>query len=410
MRVTQACAGLVLAALLASCGKPSDISLDKRAEAASALDARIVKAQNAFGLSLHRQMVLEDKGSNVFLSPTSVSMALAMTYNGSAGDTKRVMAATLGWTGMSAEEVNQGYKTVKALLEKTGKGVELNVANSLWGRKGKPFHKAFLELNRSFYDAKVTELDFNNPKAHETINSWVDKQTRNKIPSILNKPLNPDDDLVLVNAIYFKGQWKDEFAPSSTKEESFKLIDGTDKKVSMMSRTGTYEYLQEKGFQAIRLPYGEGQMSMLVILPDESSSLSALHDLLWSDATRWQKPFERKVGEIRLPSFKLEYGKPLDKALQSMGMGLAYDPGKADFSGIASVPPNLYVGQVMHKTFLEVNEKGTEAAAATSVTMKTASAEVPKAPFLMNVNRPFFMAIEDSQTGAWLFAGSIYSP
>ncbi|WP_248929350.1 serpin family protein [Paenibacillus hamazuiensis] len=410
MSAKRALAGLVIAALLTSCSKEASISFEKRAEAAASMDPKIVKAQNDFGLHLHRQLMQEETDKNVFISPASVSMALAMTFNGSAGETKQAMAKTLGWEGLQSEEINSGYKTLKSLLEQSGRGIQLDIANSLWLRKGKPLHKQFQETNRTYYGAEVTELDFNNSKAHETINNWVKKKTKDKIPSILSKPLSPDDYLVLVNAIYFKGNWKDEFSPSLTKEADFKLNQGSVKKVQMMTRTGTYEYLQEKGFQAIRLPYGEGQMDMLVILPDESSSLASLHEQLWSDASRWQQPFKPSMGEIRLPKFKLEYGKTLDEALQSLGMQIAYDSTKADFSAMAPVPPRLFIGEVMHKTFLEVNEQGTEAAAATSVSVKATSAEPPKERFTMNVDRPFFIAIEDRQTGAWLFTGSIYNP
>ncbi|MBB6673480.1 serpin family protein [Cohnella nanjingensis] len=409
MRAKQVLIGLFLSSLLASCGKPSLISYEKRAEAASHLDPKIVKAQNAFGLTLHRHLVQEGNDTNVFLSPTSLSTALAMTYNGSAGNTRQAMAITLGWEEMPLEELNKGYKTMNHLLKQTGRGVELNTANSLWSRKGIRLANPFAQTARNDYEAGVEELDFSSKTAHETVNKWVKKQTKGKIPAILNKPLEPSDSLVLVNAIYFNGSWEDEFSPSSTKVEAFRLSDGSTKKVSMMSRTGTYEYAEEDGYQAIRLPYGEGQMDMLVILPDENSSLPALHERLWSDASRWQKPFKERNGEIQLPSFKLEYEKSMDKALQSMGMAVAYDPARADFPLIAP-GFNHVISHVMHKTYLEVNEKGTEAAAVTSVTVKATSAEIPLDPFSMNVDRPFFIAIEDRQTGAWLFIGSIYSP
>lgn len=405
-------AGTVLVLLVTACVNPfaKPISLEKRQAEASGVDARIVKASNESGMQLHRQLVQteQNKKRNIFISPTSISLALAMTYNGSMGETQTAMAKTMGWQGMSPDEINRGNQKLISLLQQSGKGVQVHIANSLWARNGKPFHRDFLKTNQAFYDAKVTELDFNSPKAPDTINDWVSKNTNGKIPKLIES-INPMEVLILMNAVYFDGKWKKEFQPSATKEENFKLQDGSTKQVQMMAQTGTYEYLQEEGFQAIRLPYGDGQMDMLVILPDESSSLDALHDKLWVDQSRWHQPFRQSQGEIKLPRFKLEYGEQLKEPLKAMGMTLPFDQVKADFSGMAPVPPNLFISAVTHKTFVEVNEKGTEAAAVTSVHMKTASAPIDT-PFRMTVNRPFFFAIEDRQTGAWLFVGSVVEP
>lgn len=405
-------AGTLLVLFVTACANPSanSISLEKRQVVAAGVDVRIVKASNDFGMQLHRQLVQteQNKKKNIFISPTSISLALAMTYNGSKGETQTAIAKTMGWEGMSLDEMNQGNETLISLLQQPGSGVQVRIANSLWSRKGKPFHSNFTKINKAFYDAKVTELDFNSPKAPDTINEWVNKNTNGKIPKMIES-IDPMDVLILMNAIYFNGGWKKEFQPSATKEESFRLQEGSTKLVQMMAQTGTYEYLQEVGFQAIRLPYGDGQMDMLVILPDESSSLGALHDKLWADHSRWRQPFQQSRGEIKLPRFKIEYGEQLKEPLKTMGMTLPFDKVKADFSGIAPVPPNLFINAVTHKTFIEVNEKGTEAGAVTSVHMATASAPIDT-PFQMTINRPFFFAIEDRQTGAWLFVGSVVEP
>ncbi|WP_436244951.1 serpin family protein [Paenibacillus sp. LjRoot56] len=230
-----------------------------------------------------------------------------------------------------------------------------------------------------------------------------------KKTSCFVESIDPKEVLILMNAVYFNGGWKKEFQLSGTKEDSFKLPDGSSKQVQMMSQSGTYEYLQEEGFQAIRLPYGQGQMDMLIILPNESSSLGALHDKLWADPDRWYKSFQSSRGEIKLPRLKIEYSEMLKEPLKAMGMTLPFDEIHADFSDIAPVPPNLFISAVTHKTFIEVNEKGTEAAAVTSVQMAGASAPIDE-PFQMAINRPFFFAIEDRQTGVWLFVGSVVEP
>jgi serpin B len=405
-------AGILLILIVTACANASakSLSLEKRQVAAAKVDARIVKASNEFGLQLHRQLVQteQNKKKNIFISPTSISLALAMTYNGSKGETQAAMAKTMGWQGMSLDEMNRGNQTLISLLQQPGSGVQMRITNSLWSRKGVPFHSTFMKTNQEFYDAKVTELDFNSPKSVDTINNWVNKNTNGKITKMIES-IDPMEVLFLMNAVYFNGGWKKEFQPSATKEDSFKLQDGSTKQVQMMAQTGTYEYLKEEGFQAIRLPYGEGQMDMLVILPDASSSLGALHDKLWADHSRWRQPFQQSRGEIKLPRFKIEYGEQLNDPLMAMGMTLPFDDVKADFSGMAPVPPNLFISKVTHKTFVEVNEKGTEAAAVTSVQVSTTSALIDT-PFQMTINQSFFFAIEDRQTGAWLFVGSVVEP
>ncbi|MFD0710937.1 serpin family protein [Paenibacillus sp. GCM10027626] len=406
-------AGILLLLIVPACGHSSStesISLEQRRAEAKKIDTRIVKASNEFGMHLYRQLVQteQNKKKNIFISPTSISLALAMTYNGSNGETQTAMAKTMGWQNMSLDEINQGNKALISLLQQSGNGVQVSIANSLWSRKGIAFHNDFMKTNQAFYDAQVTELDFSSPKAVDTINDWVNNNTNGKIPNMIES-IDPMEVLILMNAVYFNGGWKEEFQPSATKEERFRLQDGSAKQVQMMAQTGTYEYFQEEGFQAIRLPYGEGQMDMLIILPDESSSLDALYELLEADYSRWHQPFGMSKGEIKLPRFKIEYDVPLKEPLQAMGMTLPFDEAKADFSGMAPVPPNLFISGVTHKSFVEVNEKGTEAAAVTSVQMAGASAPVDP-PFQMTVNRPFFFAIEDCQTGAWLFLGAVTEP
>ncbi|CAH1227841.1 hypothetical protein PAECIP111891_06185 [Paenibacillus allorhizoplanae] len=405
-------AGMLLVLIVTACSKSSgnSMSLEKRQVAAAGVEKRIVKASNEFGMQLHRQLVQteQDKKKNIFISPTSISLALAMAYNGSKGETQASMAKTLGWQDMSLDEMNRGNETLMSLLQKPGSDVNVRIANSLWLRKGTSFNSNFTKTNQAFYNAKVTELNFYSPEATNTINDWVNKNTNGKIPRMVES-IDPKEVLILMNAVYFNGGWKKEFQLSGTKEESFKLPDGSSKQVQMMSQTGTYEYLQEEGYQAIRLPYGQGQMDMLIILPDESSSLGALHDKLWADPERWYKSFQSSRGEIKLPRLKIEYSEKLKEPLKAMGMTLPFDEIHADFSGIAPVPPNLFISAVTHKSFIEVNEKGTEAAAVTSVQMAGASAPIDE-PFQMTINRPFFFAIEDRQTGVWLFVGSVVEP
>ncbi|WP_157336794.1 serpin family protein [Paenibacillus lutrae] len=413
MTFTKLTAGFVVLSLLSSCSlsaKPSQISIQDRQETASNLDTKVVKAANGFGLQIHKQLALQDPDVNIFLSPLSISMALGMAYNGSSGTTKEQMASALGWKGMSDEEINRGNQTLNTLLQKSGKGVEVHMANSMWLRKDFSFNKKFLDTNKTYYGAKAEELDFNDSdKTVQTINKWVDEQTKAKIPNLL-KQVDPSDVMFLVNAVYFKGAWTQEFRTADTKDDLFKKKNGSSKTVKMMSQQGSYEYVKAEDYEAVRLPYGEGQMDLLVVLPDEQSTLQALQEKIWQDPSQFQKPFKKSSGQIRIPRFKAEYGKSLIESLKKMGMNIPFDPLQADLSRIAATPPNLFIGKVTHKSYIEVNEKGTEAAAATVVGVKTTSLEQPQDPFDLKVDRPFFIAIEDRQTGAWLFVGSIVEP
>lgn len=388
--------------------KGSAYTIEQRQSAVESLDSRMVQATNQFGLQLHEQLVHASQGENVFISPLSISLALAMTYNGSAGETQEEISRALGWDGMSLEEVNEANRTLIQLLVKAGENIQFDIANSLWARQGKSFHEEFLKVNREFYGAETAELDFNDPKSVKQINQWVSKHTQNKITKIVDEPLSENLVMLLINAIYFKGGWTKDFSEKATRDERFHLQDGSSKQVKMMSQYGGFEYLERPEYQAIRLPYGKGQMSMLVVVPNEASSLEALHKQIWSDPAHFQQSFAQSKGTIELPRFTIEYESTVNSALEALGMKLAFAPGLADFSRMANTPPELYISEVKHKTFLEVNEKGTEAAAVTSIGVEATSA--PANPFLMQVDRPFFVAIEDRQTGAWLFVGSITNP
>jgi serpin B len=296
---------------------------------------------------------------------------------------------------------------LKELLQKPVSGIQLNVANSIWTQKGSPVLDGFMKTMRQDYGAEVSALDFQDAKAPGIMNDWVKKNTNGKIDKVVDSPIDPQTVLFLINAVYFKGNWKDEFKASDTRNEDFFLTDGSKKKVPMMSRSADYEYLKGDGFQAVRLPYGEGQMAMTVMLPDGKLGLDSLFAKLQADPALLTKPFKQSAGELQLPKFKIEYEAPLNDALKKMGMGNAFDPNAADLSAMANVKGRLFVDKVKHKTFLEVIEKGTEAAAVTSVAV-TGSA--PTERFQMIVNRPFLLAIQDRQTGSLLFFGSVADP
>jgi serine protease inhibitor len=372
------------------------------------LDGRLVEANNGFGFNLFHKLREKDEQENIFISPASVAAALAMTYNGAGGETRLAMSEALLLQGMSLEEINKAFADLKTILQNPDPKVQLAVANSLWARAGMAFNEDFLKRNRDYFGAKTTELDFNLPGAADEINGWVKEQTRGKIEKIVEPPIDPMTVLFLINAIYFKGDWSKPFDAKQTREIPFTLTGGTVKQHPVMFIEGDYRTLKTEQFQAVSLPYGKtGRVSMYIFLPNEDSSLAEFYgELNRENWNSWISAFTERNAEIGLPRFKFEYEASLNEALKALGMGEAFDAGAADFSGMRPAA-DLYISDVRHKTFVEVNEEGTEAAAVTSVEMTLTS--MPEM-FTLVADRPFFFAIVDNQTGTILFMGSVLDP
>ncbi|MGH7600600.1 MAG: serpin family protein [bacterium] len=372
------------------------------------VDSKLIAANTHFSFKLFAQLVKQDDGKNIFVSPSSVALALAMIYNGASGETQQAMAKALEVSGMSLPDLNRANAALQAMLASSDPKVQLSIANSLWARKGVTFKPEFIKRTQDFYAAEISDLDFTLPGAPATINKWVSQKTNGKIDEIVETIPN-DAILYLINAIYFKGTWMQQFDKSKTKEGRFTLLNGAKKRHPLMSQTGRYRYLENGEFQAISLPYG-GNMSMYVFLPGKNSSLNTfLANLSAAKWAGWMTQLRSQEGNITLPRFKLEYEVVLNNTLKSLGMESAFDPQRANFREMCAASPsaNVFIGEVKHKTFVEVNEEGTEAAAVTSGGMR-ATAYIP--PFNMVVDRPFFCAIRDNQTGTILFMGSIVEP
>jgi serpin B len=370
----------------------------------AAVDERLVRAQTGFGFALFHALRSQATGQNIFISPTSAAFALSMTYNGADGATRDAMATALQLEGMSLEEVNQASSALLAALQSSDPDVQMNIANALWARQGIAFDPDFLQRNRDSYQAEVATLDFEDPAAVATINAWVSEQTNGKIPTILDR-IDPELILLLINAVYFKGAWTIAFDEAETSEQPFTLLDGSQKQVPLMQQTETHPYYRGEGFQAVSLPYGEEErMRMHIFLPDEERSLDAFYQQLDAEAwATWMGAFEEREGTILLPRFTLEYEQQLQDALSALGMGVAFDCDNANFTRM--YPPGACLSFVKQKAFVEVNEAGTEAAAATVVGAVPTSAMPPG--FFMRVDRPFFFTISDSATGTVLFMGSV---
>jgi len=373
------------------------------------MNSNLAAASNAFGFDLFQQLRRQEMNKNVFFSPLSVTVALAMTYNGAAGETKNAMARALKIEGMNNDELNRASADLLKTLKSSDPKIELDIANSLWARAGMRFKEDFLARNRQFYGAEISTLDFNSPQSAATINQWVSASTKGKISQIIDK-IEPQQVMFLINAVYFKGQWQKRFEKALTSEQPFHLLGGQKKPVQMMTQSGNYLYHRGNKFQAVSLPYGKGGVSLYLFLPDEGSSLDEF--LKGFSFQKWEeliKNFRDTPGEVKLPRFKLDYEKTLNDPLKAVGMGVAFNQREADFSGIRP-ERDLYISQVKHKAVVEVNEEGTEAAAATSVGIAITSVREPREPFSFVADRPFLMAIRDSRTGAILFMGAVMEP
>jgi serpin B len=376
---------------------------------AASLDTKLVSANTKFGFNLFSQLLTKDSNKNIFFSPSSIALALAMTYNGASGSTQEAMAQALELQGMNLQQINSAGAELKATLENPDPQVTLNIANSLWVDQNVSLKPDFIQNNQDFYQAKVTNLNFSDTGAStSTINNWVKENTKGKIDKIVDT-IEPNQALFLLNAIYFKGSWTKEFDQEKTANFPFYISKGEEKQHPVMSQSGEYKYYETEQFQAVSLPYGEnGRVSFYIFLPKEDSNLNSLYENL--NAANWEKwmsQFANREGFVRLPRFKMDYEATLNDALSALGMQEAFS-GNADFSSMGN---NLKISQVKHKTFVEVNEEGTEAAATTSVGIRMLSAKLPsQKPFEMIVNRPFFCAIRDNQTQSVLFMGSIVEP
>ena len=370
-------------------------------------DDSVVTANTQFGFKLFDEIRKTEQDKNIFISPLSVSLALAMTLNGAAGETEQAMTNTLQLQGLDSEAINVGYAGLRQTLLTSDPKVTLTIANSLWARQGMSFKQDFLQRNIRFFGAEISTLDFNDPSASKTINQWVDTNTNGKIQKIVDDIINPNAVLFLINAIYFKGTWQREFDPSRTQEDPFHLTNGDVKQVPMMRQQHRYPYYRGENFQAISLAYGDGEMSMYIFLPDRESNLNNfLRDLNAERWEHWMSQFHGQDVSLVMPKFKLEYGRTLNDALKVLGMDIAFQGDLANFSRMASAP--LYIENVLHKTFVEVNEEGTEAAAATSIGISITSVPPPPIPF--TIDRPFFLAIRDNQTKTVLFMGVVVDP
>ena len=369
--------------------------------------ARLAAANTGFAFDLFQQIAHEQPDANVFISPFSVSTVLQMIENGAVGATRQELERVLHTDNFPAGALNAACASLNQSLN-SQTNVSLELANAIWYKQGIPLKPAFVAINRDFFQAELGAVDFARPQSAQTINDWADRRTHGKIQDIVRWPFEPATRVVLANAIYFKGKWERPFDQKETKLHAFHPIGVGEMKVPMMWQHGHFEYQQGAGFQAVRLPYAGKRLWMEVFLPDADSSLAKLLDRFntASERNKMLEGFLEQNGTLALPRFKLEYEITLNDPLQALGIRRAFHGG--DFSAMSDEP--LEVSEVKQKSYVEVNEEGTEAAAVTVGIMRATAVLRPQKPFEMIVDRPFFFVIEDSQTRSVLFMGVVCDP
>ena len=374
-----------------------------------ASDTSMLKSDQAFAFDFFAKVFNEernDKDENFMLSPFSLSMALAMTWNGSEGDTKQAMQNTLGMGNWTGDEVNSYFRKLKDAFEKTDPSTKLSIANSIWTNRDVKILPKFISLNKTYYNATVEAVDFGNPTTVGRINKWAADNTNGLIENVIEKT-NPLDLMYLLNALYFKGVWVSEFEAKNTSKMNFTTDSVTQSIVDIMHQENNFNYTHDETMQVVELPYGNKAFSMMVLLPKEGKDLMNVAKTL-QEKDYWNNLRDMLVNkkvELYLPKFKTAYSKQLNNVLIDMGMGVAFTPGKADFSRMSN--RSVFISMVNQETYIATDEVGTEAAAVTSVGISLTSARPMPEKVVFKADRPFIYIIQENSTGSILFMGTV---
>ena len=367
------------------------------------VDPAIVAADNAFGLRLLDTLLPGSDGDNIAISPLSAALALQILYNGAAGSTQQAMAQALELGALSDAALNDDNAALQASLINPDPKVQLTIANSLWiEQTGSPVIPSFTQTDETYYGAMLGNI----AGAPDNVNAWVNSETHGLIPTLL--PPGRYHDAIIANVLYFKGEWTTEFDPNQTVAAPFTLSGGREVSAELMHQTGSIGYaagnLHGTHFQAARIPYGQGRLNMLIILPDVGADVTEfVANMTIADFSGVISQLQQSTVILALPRFSASYATSLIPALASLGMGIAFGP-SADFSALA---PGFRVNIVEHKTVVEVDESGTVAAAATGIGLASI---VAQQQYTMTMDHPFFYAIQDDKTGELLFIGVLMSP
>ncbi len=396
---------LLISLLFFSCTKTGTEEEQPLKLELSQSNRQVVAANNDFAFEFFSN-VCENENTeiNYMVSPLSLSLALGMAYNGSATTTADAFKNAMHFEGLSSGEINEFYQHLIEYLASNSNGSVMEIANSIWVEKTFPVKQTFLNVNQTYFDAEVQSLDFSNMASVDVINNWVSGKTHQKIPTIISS-ISPEERLFLINALYFNAKWKYEFKPEDTSSQPFYTSTNEFASAPMMQQTAKVNYLQNTIFSAVELPYVNDKFSMVVLLPntgfDLANIMSQLNSTNWN---QWLSQFQTQDVIIQLPKFKYPYEKLLNEDLMDLGLEIAFTD-EADFSGISDIA--LQISRVLQKTYIDVNEEGTEAAAVTLIGFETTSG--PMLPQFI-ANKPFLYVIKENTSGAICFIGKVGLP
>ncbi len=367
-------------------------------------ESDIVNSSAQFGFNLIKEISKSELNENIIISPLSVSTALGMVLNGAEDNTYEQIKTMLGFSDIEFDDINKSYKSLDSLLKNIDENVIFNSANSIWYRNEFNVEQNFIEINKKYFNAEVYNIDFSNSAAKDIINNWVKEATKSKIPKIIDA-INPEIIMYLINAIYFKGNWQYQFDKNSTIDDTFYIDENNTVNCKMMVQKNQFNLYHDENLQAIELPYGNSSFNMMIILPSSIKGIDDVISKMNSETFDFIKNnFMKKEITIMIPRFRLEYKNKLNNVLINLGMKDAFIPEIANFSKINKAK-KLFISEVLHKTFIEVNEEGTEAAAVTSI-----GVGVTSVGNYFKVNKPFLFIIYEKNTNTILFIGKVINP
>ncbi|HEX7494120.1 MAG TPA: serpin family protein [Bacteroidales bacterium] len=366
----------------------------------------LISSENSFAFDIFKKVIeTSTQSENVIISPLSISSALSMTLNGANGETRNAMLAALRLNGLTPEIINNSYKDLTEALLNVDKRVLISIANSVWTEKNFMVKKPFSDILGRYYNAESKSFNITDPMVPNQINSWIESKTNGLIKNMIDK-LDQRTVMLLINAIYFKGKWNSQFDKEKTVQGSFYKSGGSTTQVPMMKQTSEYKIYNGEGFTLAEFPYGQANYVMDILLPDDSNGINSIMPLINDNSIKgWISQMSERKADVTFPKFKYGYKTDLNDILTDMGMGIAFTD-NADFSNISDI--NLLISMVKHQAFIETNEEGSEAAAATIVGISTTS--MPAGPYILNINHPFLYLIRETSTNSILFMGRVCDP
>jgi serpin B len=366
----------------------------------------LISSENSFALDIFKKVIENaTESENVIISPLSISSALSMTLNGANGATRDAMLAALRMNGLTPEIINNSYKDLTEALLSVDKRVLISIANSVWTEKNFVVKKPFTDALTQYYNAESKSFDITDPLVPNQINSWIESKTNGLIKKMIDQ-LDQSTVMLLINAIYFKGKWSSQFDKDKTVQGSFYKSGGATAQVPMMKQISEFKIYNGEGFTLAEFPYGQGNFVLDVLLPDADNEIKSIMPLINDNSFKgWISMLSERKTDLSFPRFKYGYKKDLNDILTDMGMGIAFTD-NADFSNISDL--GLLISMVKHQAFIETNEEGSEAAAATIVGISTTS--MPADPYILNIDHPFLYIIRETSTNSILFMGRVSDP